>query len=194
MVSIRYLIVLVLLILAAALLVSCVPIPPYDPVLAGQGVDVQQEGAALPAPTATAAVPLAVAELTSTPASLAQVEPTSTPARLFRRSRPAGGDTPTVPPSYAGDACPGRCNEHARDCDDHAGQSIGCPGDGGADAYRCAGADVDCRQRASRPRPAHLHAAADQHSRRDSDARPDDDACCDLDARAYPRPRRSIDT
>ena len=59
MVSIRYLIVLVLLILAAALLVSCVPIPPYDPALAGQGVDVQQEGAVLPAATATAAAPLA---------------------------------------------------------------------------------------------------------------------------------------
>ena len=88
MVSIRYLIVLVLLILAAGLLVSCVPIPPYDPVLAQRGVNVQQEGAAMPAATATAAAPLAQAELTSTPASLAQVEPTSTPSATRRSSRP----------------------------------------------------------------------------------------------------------
>ena len=80
MVIIRRLTDLVLLILAAGLLVSCVPIPPYDPALAGRGVDVQQEGAAMPAATATAAAPLAQAEPTSTPASLAQVEPTSAPA------------------------------------------------------------------------------------------------------------------
>ena len=80
MANIRSLIVLVLLILAAALLVSCVPIPPYDPALAGQGVDVQQEGAVMPAATATAAAPLAQAELTSTPGALTQVEPTITPS------------------------------------------------------------------------------------------------------------------
>ena len=56
MATIRRLANLVLLILAAALLVSCVPIPPYDPALAGKGVDVQQErSAVLPAATATAA-------------------------------------------------------------------------------------------------------------------------------------------
>jgi hypothetical protein len=82
MASIRYLTVLVLLTLAAGLLVSCVPIPPYDPVLAGKGVDVQQEGAAMPAPTATAAAPLAQAEFTSTPEAFTQVEPTATPAEL----------------------------------------------------------------------------------------------------------------
>jgi hypothetical protein len=79
MASIRYLIVLVLLILAAGLLVGCVPIPPYDPVLTQRGVSVQQEGAALPAPTATAAASLTGVELTSTPGALTQVEPTSTP-------------------------------------------------------------------------------------------------------------------
>ena len=140
MAIIRRLVVLVLSILAAALLVSCVPIPPYDPALAGQGVDAQQEGAVVPAATATAAAPLAVAELTSTPASLAQVEPTSAPATLVP-VEPTGtpADTHTCPTDcYAGDACPGRCDEHARDCDDHAGQAIGCPGSGGADACRCA--------------------------------------------------------
>ena len=101
MVSSRYLVVLVLLILAAGLLVSCVPIPPYDPVLAQRGVNVQQEGAALPAAMVTAAAPLAVAEPTSTPATLVpvepasaqeilvQVEPTSTPVALVR-VEPAG--------------------------------------------------------------------------------------------------------
>ena len=79
MASIRHLLVLVLLILAAGLLVSCVPIPPYDPALAGKGVDVQQEGATMPAQTATEAVPLAQVEPTRAPATLVPVEPTSTP-------------------------------------------------------------------------------------------------------------------
>ena len=78
MATIRRLTYLVLLILAAGLLSSCVPIPPYDPVLAQRGVSFQQEGAAMP--TATVAAPLAQAEPTGTPASLAQVEPTSAPA------------------------------------------------------------------------------------------------------------------
>ena len=88
MVTIRRLTYLVLLILAAGLLSSCVPIPPYDPVLAQRGVSVQQEGAAMPAPTATAAAPLAQAEPTGTPASLAQVEPTSTPATSVHHAVP----------------------------------------------------------------------------------------------------------
>jgi hypothetical protein len=84
MVTIRRLTYLVLLISAAGLLSSCVPIPPYDPVLAQRGVSVQQEGAAMPAPTATVAAPLAQAEPTSTPAALAQVEPTSTSTPLVQ--------------------------------------------------------------------------------------------------------------
>ena len=86
MVSIRHLTGLVLLTLAAGLLVSCVPIPPYDPALAGQGVDAQQEGTAMPAPpattapTVTAVTPQAQAELTSTPGALTQAEPTITPS------------------------------------------------------------------------------------------------------------------
>ena len=186
MASIRRLIVLVLLILAAGLLVSCVPIPPYDPVLAQRGVNVQQEGAAMPAATATAAAPMAEAEPTSTPAALTQVEPTSTPRRPrssrlpYLRNCPGGAD------EHAGDACTGRSDEYARDCDDHAGQSIGCPGAGGADAYRCARADADADTQLHRHARAHLHAAADQHSRRDTDARSDDDTRCDLDARAHP--------
>jgi hypothetical protein len=82
MASIRRLTYLVLLILAAGLLSSCVPIPPYDPVLAQRGVSVQQGIAATPAPSATAVANSAQAEPTSTPASLAQVEPTSAPATL----------------------------------------------------------------------------------------------------------------
>ena len=46
MATIRRLTYLVLLILAAGLLSSCVPIPPYDPVLAQRGVSVQQGSAA----------------------------------------------------------------------------------------------------------------------------------------------------
>ena len=80
MVTIRRLTYLVLLILAAGLLSSCVPIPLYDPVLAQRGVSVQQGSAALPAPSATAVANAAQAEPTGTPASLAQVEPTSAPA------------------------------------------------------------------------------------------------------------------
>jgi len=78
MAVIRRLTNLVLLIIAAGLLVGCVPIPPYDPALAGRGVDIQQEGAVMPAATDTAAAPLAQAELTSTPEALTQVEPTNT--------------------------------------------------------------------------------------------------------------------
>ena len=96
----RCLAVIVLSILAAALLVSCVPIPPYDPALAGKGVEVQQEGAGMPAATATAAAPLAVAELTSTPASLVQVEPASAPATLAPVAPTSTPETPTpVPPT-----------------------------------------------------------------------------------------------
>jgi hypothetical protein len=80
MVTIRRLTYLVLLILAAGLLSSCVPIPPYDPVLAQRGVSVQQGSAVMPAPSATAVANSAQAEPTGTPASLAQVEPTSAPA------------------------------------------------------------------------------------------------------------------
>ena len=176
MASIRHLTVLVLLILAAGLLVSCVPIPPYDPVLAGQGVDVQQEGAVMPAATATAVLqpPAAQAEPTSTPAALTQVEPTGTPGTC-----PGGAD------EYAGDACPGRSDEHARDCDDHAGQSIGCPGDGGADACRCARADADVdadsELHGQRPRPP-SHRRPTAH---------DDDACAT--ATRAPTPTATVD-
>lgn len=75
-------VILVLSILAAALLVSCVPVPPYDPGLAGQGVDAKQEGGVVPAATVTAAAPLAEAELTSTPQAPTPVPPTATPVTL----------------------------------------------------------------------------------------------------------------
>jgi hypothetical protein len=81
MATIRRLTYLVLLILAAGLLSSCVPIPPYDPMLAQRGVSVQ-EGATMPALTATEAVPLIQAEPTRAPATLVPVEPTSTPVTL----------------------------------------------------------------------------------------------------------------
>jgi hypothetical protein len=100
MVTVRRLTFFVLLISAVGLLSSCVPIPPYDPVLAQRGVSVQQEGAGMPAATATAAAPLAVAELTSTPTSLAQVEPTSSPATLVPVEPTSTPETPApVPPT-----------------------------------------------------------------------------------------------
>jgi hypothetical protein len=96
MATIRRLTYLVLLILAAGLLSSCVPIPPYDPVLAQRGVSVQQGSAATPAPSATAVANSAQAELTSTPASLAQVEPTSAPASLAQ-VEPTSAPATSVP-------------------------------------------------------------------------------------------------
>ncbi len=82
MTIIRRLTFLVLLIIVAGLLVSCVPIPPYDPVLAQQGGAIQQEVQVITQPTATAAAPVAPAEPTGTPVTLAQVAPTSTAAPL----------------------------------------------------------------------------------------------------------------
>ena len=115
MANIRYLIVLVLLILAAGLLVSCVPIPPYDPVLAqftssGERGHYRRDGRH-------------------------SRRPLSRPVTASRTcsGRPARRDThPGRTDQYTGDACPSRTDQHARDCDDHAGQSIGCPGAGGA--------------------------------------------------------------
>jgi hypothetical protein len=80
MAILRRLTYLVLLISAAGLLVSCVPIPAYDPVLAQRGVSAQQGSAAIREPSATAVANSAQAEPTGTPTSLVQVEPTSAAA------------------------------------------------------------------------------------------------------------------
>lgn len=60
---------LVILVLGAGLLSSCVPVPPYDPAFVQGGVSVQ-ETAVVPLPAATAA------------ATLAQIEPTGTPVTV----------------------------------------------------------------------------------------------------------------
>ena len=60
---------LVILVLGAGLLSSCVPVPPYDPAFVQGGVSVQ-ETAVAPLPAATAA------------ATLAQIEPTGTPVTV----------------------------------------------------------------------------------------------------------------
>ena len=60
---------LVILVLGAGLLSSCVPVPPYDPAFAQSGVAVQ-ETAAAPLPAATAAAPLAQVEPTGMPVTV----------------------------------------------------------------------------------------------------------------------------
>jgi hypothetical protein len=100
MTTIRRLTLLVLLIIAAGLLVSCVPIPPYDPALAQGGVTVQQEAQANAQPTATAAAPVVRTEPTGTPVVLpptATLSPTETvaptPTSSFTAT-PASTSTP----------------------------------------------------------------------------------------------------
>ena len=84
MAIIRRLASLVLLILAAALLVSCVPIPPYDPALAQKGVYVQPGSESSPLPTVAAATvtaaPIAQVEPTAVVPASTSVEPTSAPS------------------------------------------------------------------------------------------------------------------
>jgi hypothetical protein len=82
MTTIRRLTLLVLLIIAAGLLVSCVPIPPYDPALAQRGVTIQEEAQANAQPTATTAALVSQAEPTGAPVTPVQAEPTSTSAPL----------------------------------------------------------------------------------------------------------------
>ncbi len=80
MVISRRLTLLVPLILAAGLLASCVPIPPYDPALAQHDAYVQVTVVS-PLPTGTAA-PLVQSEPTSIPTLLAQTEPTGRPVTV----------------------------------------------------------------------------------------------------------------
>jgi hypothetical protein len=109
---IRRLSLLALLISAAGLLVSCVPVPPNDPALAQQGVYVQQAAAPGPLPTATAAVQttqleptataaatLAPAEPTGTPAAIPQIEPTGTPITVTIALANPSANTATLAPT-----------------------------------------------------------------------------------------------
>ena len=90
MAIVRRLAFLVPLIIATGLLSSCVPIPPYDPVLAQSRVYDQQEAQAIVQPTVIQTEPtstlaiLAQVEPTGTPVMLAQAEPTGTPETLAR--------------------------------------------------------------------------------------------------------------